>query len=165
MVRSIPAPAGEPRASSTPPPPTKVYPRACGGTEHFGGPVPTLLGLSPRLRGNLDNQDAEVAILGSIPAPAGEPRQSGRRGCDTMVYPRACGGTKRSSSVPMRSWGLSPRLRGNPLRLPRRRTAGRSIPAPAGEPPSSRTSSSDTMVYGSPAPAGEPLSCKARTSV
>ena len=51
---SIPAPAGEPPASATAARPSRVYPRACGGTS------PGLLRLAR-------------AGDGSIPAPAGEP--------------------------------------------------------------------------------------------
>ena len=96
------------------------------------------------------------------------------------VYPRACGGTPRTSPWCLRyDRGLSPRLRGNPrtdpwlllLRTglsPRLRgnlingtvtsvsMRMRSIPAPAGE-PQSIVSGFPVVVYGSiPAPAGEP---------
>ena len=116
-------------------------------------------GLSPRLRGNLIVAPSIVPSIGSIPAPAGEPARRSATCRWRWVYPRACGGTsgplRRSSSIP----GLSPRLRGNPDNLLREtrickvypRACGgtggkvidptcklrkRSIPAPAGEPPS-----------------------------
>ena len=63
------------------------------------------------------------------------------------VYPRACGGTcwtKRRS----RPWaGLSPRLRGNHLAGDNPPGRGRSIPAPAGEPATSRKSGGVWTVY------------------
>ena len=51
------------------------------------------MGLSPRVRGNPVRLFGRNAGGGSIPARAGEPRQT--PGGDTAigVYPRACGGT------------------------------------------------------------------------
>ena len=49
---SIPAPAGEPWAAPTERRPPSVYPRACGGTKRNLSEMPSILGLSPRLRGN-----------------------------------------------------------------------------------------------------------------
>ena len=49
---SIPAPAGEPGATSGHGTRGTVYPRACGGTSMRSSPVKSMLGLSPRLRGN-----------------------------------------------------------------------------------------------------------------
>ena len=53
LLRSIPAPAGEPPAPPKPGWLGKVYPRACGGTHPPLQGRLALLGLSPRLRGNL----------------------------------------------------------------------------------------------------------------
>ena len=71
--RSIPAPAGEPPNGVRGRVMARVYPRACGGTWYT--PLPWLLyyGLSPRLRGNLGYDPGNIGIMGSIPAPAGEP--------------------------------------------------------------------------------------------
>ena len=91
--RSIPACAGEP------PPPysggviTTVYPRLCGGT---GGELIDEgdgLGLSPPVRGNPGVDHKNIGAWGSIPACAGEPRQSSGAGGSGGVYPRLCGGT------------------------------------------------------------------------
>ena len=69
-------------------------------------------------------------VLGSIPAPAGEPVSCGRTTSRRRVYPRACGGTVRRCRAGAGGHrvyracggyrgGLSPRLRGNPsLRCP-----------------------------------------------
>ena len=91
-------------------------------------------GLSPRVRGNPPLQSiparaGEPIQRGSIPARAGEffvsgsiwhvgvyPRACGGTSEQTVdsllikVYPRACGGTAW-----LDTWGLSPRVRGNPL--------------------------------------------------
>ena len=52
---SIPARAGEPPTSSTFFRGDGVYPRACGGTSNFKHVLPRRWGLSPRVRGNLQN--------------------------------------------------------------------------------------------------------------
>ena len=152
--------------------PTGVYPRACGGTLDISrwtherplrcGSIPAPAGEPIRMR-----RRVMLTAAGSIPAPAGEPRTCrlglARTAHSTAravhpVYPRACGGTKSYGQpvvVSPRSFGLSPRLRGNPggqngrtrpMGLSPRlrgnrfaltcndRRAG-SIPAPAGEPP------------------------------
>ena len=50
------------------------------------------------------------------------------------VYPRVCGGTELAEEAWLYDLGLSPRVRGNPLRQAALATAHRSIPACAGEP-------------------------------
>ena len=70
---SIPAPAGEPGRSGTRHSPSGVYPRACGGTLLLGVPRTSVVGLSPRLRGNRSESGAGGGKNRSIPAPAGEP--------------------------------------------------------------------------------------------
>ena len=71
---------------------------------------------------------------GSIPACAGEPSAASGMVAPPRVYPRVCGGTVREllPAVPLR--GLSPRVRGNPLRFALPGASIRSIPACAGEP-------------------------------
>ena len=76
-VRSIPAPAGEPRYGAGLSGPGGVYPRACGGTRPCGHPGSSDAGLSPRLRGNHPGGGVAVVGGGSIPAPAGEPSNGG----------------------------------------------------------------------------------------
>ena len=120
----------------------KVYPRAYGGTTHGQGLARrgAQSGLSPRLRGNPVYQSRIAAdrsevyprayggteptpsplpglVLGSIPAPTGEPERaiSDSHAAVVRVYPRAYGGTLSEwCSVPWSALtGLSPRLRGN----------------------------------------------------
>ena len=76
---SIPACAGEPYSAKRNAFDGGVYPRVCGGT--FAGVVgrARLLGLSPRVRGNLGRGMGSSGGVGSIPACAGEPR-TGRLG-------------------------------------------------------------------------------------
>ena len=58
--RSIPAPAGEPPFSSGQCASTKVYPRACGGTDDLAAIDIAAKGLSPRLRGNPNELKHEI---------------------------------------------------------------------------------------------------------
>ena len=132
--RSIPAPAGEPKARPQPQSVHAVYPRACGGTVGVPEMRPALPGLSPRLRGNRTRRTCHSSPIRSIPAPAGEPVVDWRRVGRQRVYPRACGGTLRVCSVPSAANGLSPRLRGNRAVARCQPCQRRSIPAPAGEP-------------------------------
>ena len=72
-ARSIPACAGEPVGRQASPRLVSVYPRVCGGTAPVRLPGGYYDGLSPRVRGNLDEGSAAPAAIGSIPACAGEP--------------------------------------------------------------------------------------------
>ena len=131
---SIPAPAGEPSPRLFRGNRTGVYPRACGGTSTAPLPASVSIGLSPRLRGNLDEHVHLITWHRSIPAPAGEPEWHHVHHGDARVYPRACGGTQTISETTRPVTGLSPRLRGNLRHFHRRVEAAGSIPAPAGEP-------------------------------
>ena len=111
---SIPACAGEPRASGSvstphtvyprvcggtpvrlprPPPAGTVYPRVCGGTTARLPASAARIGLSPRVRGNLLVIPGQNVNPGSIPACAGEPYHKTEYYFVRMVYPRVCGGT------------------------------------------------------------------------
>ena len=133
-VRSIPAPAGEPRFCRREWLPMTVYPRACGGTVSYCRINPTTSGLSPRLRGNLSPGLSNSLSHRSIPAPAGEPARLLPVEVSPRVYPRACGGTFHDSRRQVGDKGLSPRLRGNQPVVLRFSAPPGSIPAPAGEP-------------------------------
>ena len=104
----------------------RVYPRVCGGTRTGGQTYHSGPGLSPRVRGNPYDTEAEVGALGSIPACAGEPLATGQRGGRCPVYPRVCGGTLIGPSTQGSPKGLSPRVRGNPA-LSGHHTARRSV--------------------------------------
>ena len=145
--RSIPAPAGEPITRSTLSIFSRVYPRACGGTQLEYRVIAWCDGLSPRLRGNHRPDTARLPLERSIPAPAGEPDSRRPPMEHSRVYPRACGGTAFLQGANQRVIGLSPRLRGNRALgeiVPHDR---RSIPAPAGEPVASEDRSSICTVY------------------
>ena len=131
---SIPACAGEPLRNLEPSTEYEVYPRVCGGTNVGFELGCAVQGLSPRVRGNRQGNVRVRSNRGSIPACAGEP---GSRRCGgehtgsipacagepvpqgtyqtiSSVYPRVCGGTKRGDGETWYSYGLSPRVRGNP---------------------------------------------------
>ena len=136
--RSIPARAGEPyslRANSSV---HRVYPRASGGTVIRSASTVVPAGLSPRERGNHAGAAIVDLLLGSIPARAGEPWPSRMWWPCRGVYPRASGGTWMFNEERFGIDGLSPRERGNLLRIPCTRHDGGSIPARAGEPLTSR---------------------------
>ena len=90
---SIPACAGEPFLRDASTGNQKVYPRVCGGTVPSGGIVSPENGLSPRVRGNLQNRRVANILARSIPACAGEPYGGILTIVLAAVYPRVCGGT------------------------------------------------------------------------
>ena len=153
--RSIPASAGEPgRAASLATAPG-VYPRERGGTAGEADRGKTMVGLSPRARGNRLRRRWANGPDGSIPASAGEPgpelsrpprapvyprerggpRHGGWPAGRSWVYPRECGGTIASRCRGGELRGLSPRARGNLAVAPPEGERRGSIPASAGEPP------------------------------
>ena len=111
-----------------------VYPRVGGATQirYFLGTGQT--GLSPRGRGNPQEDTGGSGGSGSIPAWAGQPR----RGCPSIstlsVYPRVGGATFFVHMTHGSKCGLSPRGRGNRPTLPGRQPTSGSIPAWAGQP-------------------------------
>ena len=68
------------------------------------------------MRGNHCGNIRRVQCARSIPAYAGEPADSKIEWTDATVYPRVCGGTfcRRCDRRALK--GLSPRMRGNPVR-------------------------------------------------
>ena len=72
---SIPACAGEPGSCSWLAPTSAVYPRVCGGTMPANTRGRSIIGLSPRVRGNLLLMRCSLVSIRSIPACAGEPER------------------------------------------------------------------------------------------
>ena len=104
-------------------------------------------GLSPRVRGNPIRESYWPAIMGSIPACAGEPICCRLPVSSQTVYPRVCGGTPDGTPVATAAAGLSPRVRGNLMLSPFESCETRSIPACAGEPWPGSGSSCASRVY------------------
>ena len=130
-VRSIPACAGEPLVGGCCLAWGWVYPRVCGGTDHFIDGIDVIVGLSPRVRGNRCLGRFCAPLGRSIPACAGEPSMLRLLAHPNRVYPRVCGGTSAKSPAIARRRvyprvcggttpgggelsGLSPRVRGSP---------------------------------------------------
>ena len=144
---SIPARAGEPRTTRPRSPSTRVYPRACGGTDTQITTLGNVTGLSPRVRGNPIDRRYAAGRNGSIPARAGEPIRRTILRMTRRVYPRACGGTKTAQTGRASGKGLSPRVRGNHAVGDFRLLCRGSIPARAGEPSVSLTGIYAPRVY------------------
>ena len=150
----IPARAGQPSGCPSWSLFLWAYPRACGATTR--NQIYNLIheGLSPRVRGNHRATRAirlgqgpiparagqPVDVLrpapgdGPIPARAGQPHPAANPACMIRAYPRACGATKDTSWGITPSWGLSPRVRGNPKLMQLEPDARGPIPARAGQP-------------------------------
>ena len=114
-------------------PPSKVYPRVCGGNSFTPRPLGRCQGLSPRVRGKPASPSPPSPSWRSIPACAGETYCCAAACVRDGVYPRVCGGNLGIGVVQPIVPGLSPRVRGKRVRLAVRGGAGRSIPACAGE--------------------------------
>ncbi len=146
-TRSIPACAGEPGIGRSRLPPSRVYPRVCGGTGSARPRTGRDKGLSPRVRGNPIIAAAAPTTDRSIPACAGEPSTARADGRERGVYPRVCGGTLASPLIASPTLGLSPRVRGNLISVVLHRYYGGSIPACAGEPHQSAAAARMLTVY------------------
>ena len=146
-ARSIPACAGEPALAALGYGWRRVYPRVCGGTVEPPVVPDDPDGLSPRVRGNLHAVASHYHPVRSIPACAGEPVIAVDRRPQIAVYPRVCGGTPEVLPLFGAAVGLSPRVRGNRLRVNADGWPQRSIPACAGEPPTSNPPPPSSRVY------------------
>ena len=109
---SIPAWAGEPPFTAHTSLVTEVYPRVGGGTGKSHSTGHSVIGLSPRGRGNRDPGEAGGRRRGSIPAWAGEPWTQCWPAPSGWVYPRVGGETPRPGQLDANLDGLSPRGRG-----------------------------------------------------
>ena len=134
MSGSIPACAGEPPPPRRQCPPSRVYPRVCGGTRDAYAPLIPHEGLSPRVRGNRALGGHHRQAVRSIPACAGEPTAEWHLHWWNRVYPRVCGGTFYTRRDRPTGVGLSPRVRGNLIDGGEVAYWEGSIPACAGEP-------------------------------
>ena len=130
----IPACAGQPYIGTGDVPLRGAYPRVCGATAFHQHRALRMLGLSPRVRGNLPWMRSAIRQIGPIPACAGQPEISLPTAPVVRAYPRVCGATQIGARLHRLLRGLSPRVRGN---RPWRATepgANGPIPACAGQP-------------------------------
>ena len=110
-----------------------LSPRGRGNPRHI---LPYAIGRGsiPAWAGNLMLSGFVVGLIRSIPAWAGEPMVQSQNERGMWVYPRVGGGTCFFRKASIRSYGLSPRGRGNRFFDTRPVDGLRSIPAWAGEP-------------------------------
>ena len=130
----IPAQAGEPIFLNSSTRRSWAYPRAGGGTRARDTINGGAQGLSPRRRGNRTLPVTPIALLGPIPAQAGEPNAAGDAHRLARAYPRAGGGTAVLALCFTQWVGLSPRRRGNLRAFDAQVSRRGPIPAQAGEP-------------------------------
>ena len=150
--RSIPARAGEPRTLAETTTQTTVYPRPCGGASHVVTGSVSNAGLSPPVRGSPITGCSSRLLYRSIPARAGEPPSLHAHVLSSRVYPRPCGGATSAEDTASDLRGLSPPVRGSPMRPMCRGPWLGSIPARAGEPSDRTPFRSRRRVY--PRPCG-----------
>ncbi|ABI62527.1 Hypothetical protein GbCGDNIH1_1629 [Granulibacter bethesdensis CGDNIH1] len=115
---SISAHAEEPPARADGADRARVYLRARGGTNACPTSPGDQSGLSPRTRRNPANQRPRFSDIGSISAHAEEPAGAVDGERHGEVYLRARGGTCSRPSSSLRTMGLSPRTRRNPVDRP-----------------------------------------------
>ena len=110
------------------------------------------------MRGNHLGQALLSGRGGSIPTHAGKPEPIRNDQDRKKVYPHACGETLRSRCLRTARKGLSPRMRGNPLRHCSKQIIPRSIPTHAGKPLGHNDAPPERWVYphacGETTPAG-----------
>ena len=167
-TRSIPACTGNPLEFAASAAASRVYPRVYGESDAAAIAIASDAGLSPRVRGIRRGRDEAASGVGSIPACTGNPHhylgdrtralrsipactgnpkgdQAGRG--THQVYPRVYGESSASPSRPTAHRGLSPRVRGIPLRVAGPGAVAGSIPACTGNPRSRSSCSSARKVY------------------
>ena len=144
---SIPACAGNTLAWASAARFRSVYPRVCG--EHITGPLPATdnAGLSPRVWGTPCSRRPYKSWTRSIPACAGNTANPESPSNDGEVYPRVCGEHQLKSVHVRQRIGLSPRVRGTPIRSWVSPPILRSIPACAGNTPQPAFSVGHCAVY------------------
>ncbi len=134
-IGSIPAGAGEPWKSPTPPCRAGVHPRRCGGASVTGSFPAVIRGPSPQVRGSQRHARRRPREDGSIPAGAGEPTTARIMASPRRVHPRRCGGAESVPGTSSTTRGPSPQVRGSRISCDPLDSRSGSIPAGAGEPP------------------------------
>ena len=133
-TRSIPAHAGQPRASGSASTPPRVHPRSRGAARE----EPTIRlrpkGPSPLTRGSLRGEPKAPSRGRSIPAHAGQPRTLRCALWPPGVHPRSRGAAGEALMSFAAATGPSPLTRGSHARARRHPHQPGSIPAHAGQP-------------------------------
>ena len=145
--RSIPTCAGASRPTRMRPHHARVYPHVCGGIGFSRFAHQDSGGLSPRVRGHLEQDFGWNPPEGSIPTCAGASATVPVADLPDGVYPHVCGGIFGPGGIGSPSAGLSPRVRGHRRPLWMRLDDQRSIPTCAGASAAHRDGGSRTWVY------------------
>ena len=135
---SIPARAGQPASTSRSSPPARVHPRSRGAAAGIAECAGVIAGPSPLARGSLHRPEQPGAVQGSIPARAGQPATPLLLRGLSGVHPRSRGAADMPWVRENRAQGPSPLARGSRSRAAPRTPRTGSIPARAGQPPSTR---------------------------
>ena len=143
----IPARAGEPSPTAAACRSGRAYPRSRGGTLQMSGCCQAARGLSPLARGNPTRGMSVRAVVGPIPARAGEPVDGSLSLFRIWAYPRSRGGTWLRDDDMADPTGLSPLARGNLFRIMIYTVCKGPIPARAGEPDIHLISCNDVGAY------------------
>ena len=130
----IPARAGQPPPIGCNTCAPRAYPRSRGATCLIPRNSSIESGLSPLARGNRLCARVLTAVMGPIPARAGQPGVCEYRPRFGRAYPRSRGATLVKPIWGRQTTGLSPLARGNLPSLIGQRPAGGPIPARAGQP-------------------------------
>ena len=136
----------------------------CGEHIHWCHTCCVCDGSSPRVRGTLADQAAELVISRFIPACAGNTVRNEFRRCNSTVHPRVCGEHGEGDYQPYKITGSSPRVRGTLCFDRDSITMRRFIPACAGNTTQLRLCSISVSVH--PRVCGEhPAGLKAYSAV
>ena len=108
------------------------HPRACGAHMPFTQDILSAAGSSPRMRGSHGFCDADVRVMGIIPAHAGLTRKKKALKYGDRDHPRACGAHDDFALHCNTESGSSPRMRGSPGMPEDENEKGGIIPAHAG---------------------------------
>ena len=111
------------------------HPRVCGEHCAVSFAWAASVGSSPRVRGTQCERQFIAAVLGIIPACAGNTIWLIRAPYTDRDHPRVCGEHYGRYSLPTASVGSSPRVRGTPTAVPTSRRRLGIIPACAGNTP------------------------------
>ena len=130
--RFIPAGAGNSAQPGLPVSAGAVHPRGCGEQIKINTTPIEAAGSSPRVRGTALPPLHRPAHRRFIPAGAGNSASSAPSACASPVHPRGCGEQRFLRSIGLRIAGSSPWVRGTDPSIGSNGTAGRFIPAGAG---------------------------------
>ena len=143
----IPACTGNPRRRRHAEHGAGVYPRVYGESHPEIAAARRDKGLSPRVRGIRSRSRPKSCRQRSIPACTGNPHLAVHRARRQGVYPRVYGESWHTELPARTGTGLSPRVRGIPVKVLRVVVGEGSIPACTGNPLSHSCSSTAFRVY------------------